>query len=392
MHVRGRVVRARLALAPIAAILLLSVAGVGPAVAGGSGALTATTRPIAREQQPGDPTGYRLPFAPGLEVEIVQAWHSTYSHNGRAEYAYDFGLFDGTAVLAAASGIVTFTHDGEIACGGPKLMDDVNYVTIDHPDGSSTFYAHLSNVEVKVGDVVVAGQEIGKSGRSGYTECRPHLHFARQVQGGAVTQSIPVFFDGFAKAPLQLGEVVAAPTRPCETAQAQGAASADADAEADAGKGRGAATVPLGAFCGVYMPLAAGSPAQFERVERAVDFDWNEAAPGGYWLDDPVDGFSASWSGRFPFLPGTYAFRAVATGPVRVTIDGRTVLNLTAFDLEPDLGARRAFTARVHVGQGIHQIDVLAASPSWAGILSLDWSARVLDGAAGRWARSLEPG
>lgn len=387
MHVRGRVARARLALASITAILVLSVAGVGPAVAGGNGALVASSRPIAREQQPGDPTGYRLPFASGLAVEIVQAWHSTYSHRGRAQYAYDFGVLDGTPVLAAASGIVSYAHGGETGCGGPELLDDVNYVTIDHPDGSSTFYAHLSRVEVKVGDVVAAGQEIGASGRSGYTECRPHLHFARQLQGGAVTQSIPVYFDGYGSQPLQLGEVVTAPAPPC----AAGSGDPDVASEDGAAKKADApADVPLGAFCGVYA--AAGNPAQFERVERAVDFDWNEASPGGYWLDDPVDGFSARWSGGFRFLPGTYSFRAVATGPVRVTIDGRTVLNLTVLDIEPDLGARRAFTAKVHLGQGIHRIDVVAASPTGTGILSLDWGDVVFDGAAGRWSRQLDPG
>ena len=98
--------------------------------------------------------------SPGLDVYIHQGWNSSYSHNGRSEYAYDFGLQLNTPVLAAASGIVSYVHGGETACGGASLRNHANYVTIDHPDGSSTQYGHLSTVEVEVGDIVEVGQEI----------------------------------------------------------------------------------------------------------------------------------------------------------------------------------------------------------------------------------------
>ena len=375
MHVpRPRRV-ARPVLAFVAATCLLAAISAGPTLAGGNGAAPPSTRPVPREQKPGDATGYRLPFAPGLAVAVVQAWHSTYSHNGRAEYAYDFGLLDGTPVLAAASGIVSHAHGGETVCGGPELLRDLNYVTIDHSDGSSTLYGHLSTVDVKAGDAVSAGQQLGLSGRTGYTECRPHLHFARQLQGGPVTQSIPVFFDAYAKGPLSLGDMVTARPLPCAAPSGEAPATA---AEADA---------PLGAFCGSYAALEARSPTMFERLESAILFDWDRTPPGGYWLDDPVDGFSARWTGRFEFgLPGTYRFSLVATGRVGVTIDGQTVLTLDA-----DPAVRQGLSATVYLGAGVHRIDVAAESPDGTGSLALNWSDGVIDGAAGRWAQYRRP-
>jgi murein DD-endopeptidase MepM/ murein hydrolase activator NlpD len=91
--------------------------------------------PEPREQKPGAAAGFRLPFAAGQEIEILQAWNTKYSHNGKAAYAYDFGLLYRTDVLAAAPGVVAFVHAGERACGGPELRNKANYVTIYHADG-----------------------------------------------------------------------------------------------------------------------------------------------------------------------------------------------------------------------------------------------------------------
>lgn len=53
-----------------------------------------------------------------------------------------------------------------------------NHVIIDHGNGEFSYYAHLQkgSVSVKAGDVVKAGDTLGKCGNSGNSS-EPHLHF-----------------------------------------------------------------------------------------------------------------------------------------------------------------------------------------------------------------------
>jgi murein DD-endopeptidase MepM/ murein hydrolase activator NlpD len=82
----------------------------------------------------------------------------------------------GTPILAAASGTV-------IAAG--RESDGAVIVKIRHADGYVTLYGHLSpDLEVKVGDQVGGGQEIGTEGLTGKTT-GPHLHFALFSPSGA---------------------------------------------------------------------------------------------------------------------------------------------------------------------------------------------------------------
>jgi murein DD-endopeptidase MepM/ murein hydrolase activator NlpD len=84
-------------------------------------------------------------------------------HNG-----YDFGITY-QPVLAAAAGTVKFAGWTD---GGYGEM-----ILIDHHNGYVTLYGHLSKLEVKAGDQVDSGQEIGISGSTGRSS-GPHLHFS----------------------------------------------------------------------------------------------------------------------------------------------------------------------------------------------------------------------
>jgi murein DD-endopeptidase MepM/ murein hydrolase activator NlpD len=57
-----------------------------------------------------------------------------------------------------------------------------NYVVINHGNGVLTYYAHLSNITVSVGQRVTQGKVIGQAGNTGYS-FGAHLHFGIMVNG-----------------------------------------------------------------------------------------------------------------------------------------------------------------------------------------------------------------
>ena len=82
----------------------------------------------------------------------------------------------GDPVRATANGTVTTAGVN----GGYGKM-----VEIDHGNGLSTRYGHLSAIDVTVGQTVRLGQTIGKIGSTGRST-GPHLHYETRVDGDAV--------------------------------------------------------------------------------------------------------------------------------------------------------------------------------------------------------------
>jgi murein DD-endopeptidase MepM/ murein hydrolase activator NlpD len=347
--------------------------------------------PEPREMKPGGDSGFRLPFAAGLQLPIVQGWNSKFSHNGLAAYAYDIHMDLDTDVLAAAAGLVAFVHDGETACGGPELFNNANYVTIYHADGSATLYMHLTSVSVKVGDIVAAGQVIGKSGDTGYTMCTPHLHFARQHLGKGVTQSVPVYFQGYEKQELRDGDLLSVPPSACTPPSAAGTVAAKPQPQpqptqpaTSAAKPEAPATQPeeqiaqtqiqaaaadLGTFCGVYYGGALDQPAAFVERDAMLNFDWRSKGPGGYWLDSAKAGFAARWTGDFVFASaGTYTIGVLWSGAVRVTVDGVLTVDRWTSTAQPT----EVLLSKA-LGAGIHRVDVEYEAAKGHGMLTLGW-------------------
>jgi murein DD-endopeptidase MepM/ murein hydrolase activator NlpD len=79
----------------------------------------------------------------------------------------------GTPVVAAAGGVVATVG---------YVPEYGNVVEIDHDNGLTTRYAHLSRSQVKIGDVVMKGQAIAHVGMTGRTT-GPHLHFEVREKG-----------------------------------------------------------------------------------------------------------------------------------------------------------------------------------------------------------------
>ena len=114
---------------------------------------------------------------------------------GEVEFTSGFGvrndpflgrpaMHTGLDFRAATGDPVRVTANGKVVssgwAGGYGRM-----VEIDHGNGLSTRYGHLSEINVKVGDVVKIGQVIGAVGSTGRST-GPHLHYETRIDGDAV--------------------------------------------------------------------------------------------------------------------------------------------------------------------------------------------------------------
>ena len=121
-----------------------------------------------------------LSGSPRVSSPFGQVRHLTF--NGKKSPSYgqphggvDFAVSTGTPVMAANDGVVV---------GTPYDADGFgNYVQIQHKDGHSSYYGHLSSKGVSEGQEVNAGQVVGVSGNSG-NSTGPHLHF--EVRRGGI--------------------------------------------------------------------------------------------------------------------------------------------------------------------------------------------------------------
>ena len=92
-------------------------------------------------------------------------------HNG-----VDLGMPQGSPIYATRSGTVTTAH----------YSNSWGYqVVINHGDGFSSMYAHMTHYIVSVGQHVEQGQVIGYVGSTGWST-GPHLHFTIYYNGGTV--------------------------------------------------------------------------------------------------------------------------------------------------------------------------------------------------------------
>ncbi|EXU66108.1 peptidase [Streptomyces sp. PRh5] len=92
-----------------------------------------------------------------------------WSHNHSGQ---DFVVPTGTPVHAA--------HGGVVVKAGPNGGGDGpaygNAIVIKHDNATYSQYAHLSRIDVRIGQSVSTGQQIGLSGSTG-NSTGPHLHF-----------------------------------------------------------------------------------------------------------------------------------------------------------------------------------------------------------------------
>ena len=131
-----------------------------------------------------------VPFIKPVNCERLTGFYGdrrVYKYsNGKSSYGnphngIDYGVPEGTPVSSCAKGKVVLAED-RISTGWS--------IVIEHLPGLYSLYYHLSDMNVKVGDMVEAGDLIGHSGKTGLAT-GPHLHWEVRLNGSAVN---PEFF------------------------------------------------------------------------------------------------------------------------------------------------------------------------------------------------------
>lgn len=118
---------------------------------------------------------YSISSRYGYRSASISGW----SYHGGLDIIKSGGGSSGIPVVAAASGVVEYTHNGYSGYG--------HTVVINHGGGIKTRYAHMypGSISVRPGQNVSKGQQIGRIGSTG-NSTGPHLHFEVLLNGSKV--------------------------------------------------------------------------------------------------------------------------------------------------------------------------------------------------------------
>lgn len=105
-------------------------------------------------------------------------------HNG-----IDLGAPTGTKIFAPLGGTVRATANTDLV---PGCYSWGQWALVDHPNGLSTLYAHMSNTSVSAGQKLNTGDLIGFVGATGYAT-GPHLHFTVYASAAVSVKSFNQF-------------------------------------------------------------------------------------------------------------------------------------------------------------------------------------------------------
>ena len=114
-------------------------------------------------------------------IEAKFADYRSYFYKGKeidrqVHLGFDLAVTTQIPILAAQQAVVV--HAAYLGIFG-------NCVILDHGLGVQSLYGHLSSIGVKPGDMVMKGQELGRSGMTGLA-AGDHLHFTMLVNGHPV--------------------------------------------------------------------------------------------------------------------------------------------------------------------------------------------------------------
>ncbi|MBE6981631.1 MAG: hypothetical protein E7437_04830 [Ruminococcaceae bacterium] len=138
---------------------------------GGSGNTSGNITPSGTWLVPINYTYFSSPYG--------NRWHPVYG-GYRFHYGVDLAAPQGTPIYASRSGRVT----------NASYNSSAGYhVNIDHGDGYTSVYMHMTHYIVSYGQQVTAGQIIGYCGSTG-ASTGPHLHFGIYLNGSSVNPAL----------------------------------------------------------------------------------------------------------------------------------------------------------------------------------------------------------
>lgn len=113
---------------------------------------------------------------PAAGAELTQDFNP--GHHG-----LDFGVVEGTAIKSTMNGKVIYSGWNDQGYGNLLIVEN---------GSRRTYYAHLSELSLKEGDAVQAGETVGFSGNTG-NSTGPHLHYEVRINGQTIDPTEEVF-------------------------------------------------------------------------------------------------------------------------------------------------------------------------------------------------------
>lgn len=133
------------------------------------------------------------------ELYGYKVWKYSPAHIGIFKHAIDIFVPEKTDIIAAEDGVIIEIVQSHVEHGLTEdYAEKVNFFSILHKNEQITQYVHilknsLNELNLKVGDTVIKGQVVAKTGRNGWIS-HDHLHFVVfQIYNGDY-HSIPINF------------------------------------------------------------------------------------------------------------------------------------------------------------------------------------------------------
>ena len=111
------------------------------------------------------------------------------AYNGNQHNGMDLGAPIGTKIYAPLTGTVRMIGNTDAV---PGCYSWGKWALIDHPNGLSSMFAHMSQIAVSPGQSVKTGEVVGYIGSTGYST-GPHLHFTLYVTAGVSVKQFNQF-------------------------------------------------------------------------------------------------------------------------------------------------------------------------------------------------------